>query len=139
MTTDSSQNQGYANSDILKKPATMSHTISLPPSTSIPQIDRTDDSPHTPFPKAYRRVKEFLKKMLRAEVDLLQHDRNRAHPLLQEIGAAKAVEELRIQLMAFACQQWPFTAALNDQTTLAWWELLEPSPHARVLAVRSIS
>lgn len=63
------------------------------------------------------------------------------HPLLTELGAAKAVRDFRVQLMAYAQGQWPFNDPLREdgaqpgRPVLQWWRDLERHPHARVLAV----
>jgi hypothetical protein len=132
---------GYAKSEIFAngkdnlKPATMPLTITIPALGRHHAARVTDDSDDTPHPKAYKRAKEFLKTMLRKELDRLKDDPNKVDPLLQEIGAKTAVEEFREQLKAYAYQQWPFNARVDDKTALLWWENLRTSPPARVLAV----
>ncbi len=127
----------YARADVLGKPTSMSNAFFLPPParthTRITSDDNDhDDSKDAPNPRAYRRVKEFLKTILRAEVD------KGTHPLIQELGAATIVTDFRRQLMTYARGEWPFQDPLGvegGRPVLDWWLNLEKHPHARVLAV----
>ena len=97
-----------------------------------------DDSEYAPNPRAYRRVKKFLKEQLKLELAVKPEAR---HPLLLEIGAKTAASELRTQLMAYARSEYPFNQSLEPfahsaQPVLAWWQALADHHFARVLAVR---
>jgi hypothetical protein len=105
-----------------------------------------DDCQSTPFPKAYNRVKTFLKEMLRNEIDLTTRDMAVAatkdtniNPLIQELGPKETVFQFRKQLLAYARNEWPFNNLVTGSNTLAWWELLREHPHAHVLAVSNQS
>lgn len=132
---------GYSRSDILRKPTTsLSNTIIIPPARhergKQQANEDEDDSEKAPFPRAYRRVKDYLKEQLQGELE------RKTHPLLLKIGEAKAAEELRAQLMAYACSEYPFNASLDytsGRPVLQWWCDLESHAHARVLAVCSMS
>ncbi|KAI0755573.1 ribonuclease H-like domain-containing protein [Fomes fomentarius] len=117
-------NPKYARADVLGKPTSMSNAFFLPPParthTRITSDNNDqDDSKDAPNPRAYRRVKEFLKILLRAEVD-----KGTTSPL-----------------MAYARGEWPFQDPLGvegERPVLNWWLNLEKHPHARVLAMLTI-
>lgn len=122
---------------MLKKPTTMSVTLKIPPrkQSRDREMNTTESVPHT---KAYTRVKEFLKQMLRDIIDFAAHNldaSNPCHRLVAKLGPSKVVTEFRQQLLAFARQEWPFTDPFPDGDALSWWEALGQHPHARVLAV----
>jgi len=141
--SENSDYTGYSRSDVLKKPTTMSATISLHArkNNNLQNPANTpDDSQSTPFPKAYNRAKEFLKVMLRNEIDLTARDpvvtkQANINPLIQDLGPPEVVNQFRKQLLAYARNEWPFTNPITGGNTLAWWESLERHPHAQVLAV----
>lgn len=129
---------GYTCSDVLKKPTTMSATLKLPPGKQG-LCDRNVDIESVPHMRAYTRVKEFLKQMLRNIIESApgpNHDMSSpCHRLVAQLGPTKVVSEFRKQLLAFARQEWPFTDSIRDGDALSWWESLRQHPHARVLAV----
>jgi hypothetical protein len=96
-----------------------------------------------PHPRAYHRAKEFLKPMLRTMVERAQarlstNQQQIEDPisqLLRDIGPTGIVDEFKRQLEAYWRNEWPFNTPLRDGNTLAWWKVLLPHPHARVLAV----
>jgi hypothetical protein len=95
------------------------------------------NSPPIRFPRAYNRVKEFLKDMLKRILERYRTHPNEAmHPVIKELGAVKTVEGFRTQLQAFWRNEWPFNQPVVKGDPLAWWKNLELHPHARVLAVR---
>jgi len=84
------------------------------------------------YPGAYKRVKDFLKDMLRPEVD--RHETKQI-PTLKGLTSAEIVDGLRRQLDTFWRAEWPFDQQVNDHDPLAWWESLRYHTHARILAV----
>lgn len=138
--------QGYARSDILKKPTTMSPTITVPVRTSsvaagaaAPSATSTatpiDDSSQAPYPGTYRRVKAFLKTVLKAELDLEPDLQKR---IVKELGQKATVEKFRRQLLAYARGEYPFNAPMREgMRTIDWWRELEYHVHGHVLAVSS--
>ncbi|KAG1760356.1 hypothetical protein EDD22DRAFT_781244 [Suillus occidentalis] len=127
----------YPLSDNIMKSALAAPTIRIP--AQISNVSASAERP-MPHPRAYHRVKEFLKPMLRAMVE-----HNKVHELkdpisllVHEIGAAGVVDEFRRQLEAYFHNEWPFNTPLQDGNTLAWWNMLLPHPHARVLAALAV-
>jgi hypothetical protein len=88
-----------------------------------------------PYHNAYKRVKEYLKQLLRPEVE--RHNTQLIENLKQ-LTQAQIVNGLRNQLHAYWCGEWPFDQQVKDGDPLKWWISLIPHPHARVLAVRYI-
>ncbi|KIJ56071.1 hypothetical protein M422DRAFT_239273 [Sphaerobolus stellatus SS14] len=118
----------------------MSYTITLPGLSGMLVINTQDDSLRTPFPAAYRRVKEFLKKQMRAEI------RAGLHPLVKSIvkdHGENSVEEilnteLRTQLLNCALGAWPFANKDMKNGPLEWWKDLQEHPNARALTMLAI-
>ena len=121
---------GYPLSEYLKKPSP--GVIVIPPliqrngSNAVP-------SKQIPYYNAYKRVKEFLKDLLRPEVE-----RHETHPIpaLKQLTPAQIVEGLRHQFDGYWRGEWPFDQQVEDNNPLAWWASLCHHPHTRVLAVR---
>ncbi|KAJ3512736.1 hypothetical protein NMY22_g15246 [Coprinellus aureogranulatus] len=90
-----------------------------------------------PFNAAYQRVKEFLKKMLKAMLDVAKRKPDESEPLLQEISPAQAVSELRDQLEAYwrGAGIWMYNAGLPSNDPLDWWETVAKNPKGRVLGM----
>ena len=130
---------GYPLSDNIMKPVLAAPTIWIPAQT--PNMTAATHSRRPiPHPRAYHRTKEFLKPMLRTMVERAQTQSSHQLEdpislLLQDIGAAGIVDEFKHQLEAYWCNEWPFNTPIPDGNTLAWWNMLLPHPHARVLAV----
>lgn len=127
----------YARANVLAKPTSVSNAIYVPPprtqsksSNGAPQ----DDSLSAPIPRAYTRVKTFLKELLHGIIT------SNSHPLVSTLGEAGLADELRYQLLAYAWGEYPFNTPLPADTSsgrpvLQWWLHLEHHVHARVLAV----
>lgn len=114
----------------------MSKTIRVPANRTPSDASALpDDSDGVPFPSAYRRAKEFLKKLLKAEVEKPSDER---HPHVASLGKQKIVEEFRRQLLSYARGEWPFNVprAVSERP-LDWWRAFEEDPRARTLAVCS--
>jgi hypothetical protein len=63
------------------------------------------DAESVPHTRAYNRVKEFLKRMLRDIIDFAGQNldaSNPCHRLVAQLGPNKVVHEFRQQLLAFA-------------------------------------
>lgn len=118
----------------------MSNAIFVPPASRRTQSKSAngkktpeDDSKMAPIPRAYTRVKTFLKTLIEGVIEA------NVHPLIAQLGAAQLVEDLRHQLLAYARGEHPFDAPLpaegGGRPVLQWWLDLEHHKHARVLAV----
>jgi hypothetical protein len=124
----------------------MLHTITIPPKGSRTQtahVSNELDPASTPYPRAYHRAKEFLKKMLRRELEADERSEvPRNSPisiLIRKVGGApQIVNEFRQQILAYARHEYPFNEPLHDDNPLGWWEGLENHRHARVVAVCSV-
>lgn len=132
---------GYSRSDILRKPTTMSTTLVIPAKNPSSLEIPNQSSESVPYPRAFERVKEFLKDILRNEVQLLQKsDPGTDSPLrsfIRRTGISASVDHFRKQLTAYARTEYPFTDALpTNGDTRQWWENLAHHPHAHILAVR---
>lgn len=117
----------------------MSVTLKIPPGKQSLPCDRDVDTDSVPHVRAYTRVKEFLKQILRDIIEFAGQNldaSNPCHRLVAQLGPNKVVSEFRQQLLAFARQEWPFTDPTPNGDALSWWESLAQNPHARVLAVR---
>jgi hypothetical protein len=115
----------------LKKPST---NVIVIPSLQSRNISSVPNKP-LPYPAAHKRVKDFLKAMLRPEVE-----RHETCPILalKQLAAAEIVDGLRVQLDAFWWNEWPFDQQVENNDPLSWWESLRYHSHARVLAVCGI-
>jgi hypothetical protein len=122
---------GYSKQSILKKPVNMGTSISIPARNILQPPDDT-----VPIPRAYGRAKEFLKIMLRNEVELIQRSPGeQKDSSIQTLGVHTIIDEFRKQLIAYVQGNWPFDVP-HGGNTLEWWERVKKHPHARVLAVR---
>jgi len=113
---------GYTRSDVLKRPTTMGHTITMPPTHSGPSALQV------PYPAAFARTKEFLKVLLKPLCEA-------QHKFIMNIGVKKAMREMVRQLEMYARCEGPFTSPPGSDT-LSWWRALSESSDANVLAVR---
>ena len=124
-------------SDYLVKPVVAVPTIVIPPQNTAEIPKRIQHS--LPHPRAYTRVKESLKQMLRAMLDRYKanpHATDAFSQIVREHGVAGTVDALRHQLDAYWRQEHPFNShAVKDGNTLAWWQVLASHPDAQVLAV----
>ena len=115
----------------------MSHTVTIPAKSNRTAVP--DNMESTPYPRAYDRAKQFLKEMLRKEVETTERSTSqRKSPiacLIGEVGAPQVVNDFRKQLLAYARQEYPFNDACHENGAAEWWEALEQHRHARVLAV----
>ncbi|CDO75074.1 hypothetical protein BN946_scf184703.g4 [Trametes cinnabarina] len=125
----------FLDPDILAKPTSMSTAIFVPPAATGDDAS-SDDSHKAPIPRAYTRVKIFLKNLLQAEMKLM------AQPLVKELEEADLADELRDQLLAYARGEYPFKQRLDrsqsSQPVLKWWLDLKEHRHARTLAMLAI-
>ncbi|OJT07823.1 hypothetical protein TRAPUB_1283 [Trametes pubescens] len=132
----------YVRSDVLARPTSMSNAIFVPPASRRKQSKSSntntpdDDSEMAPIPRAYTRVKMFLKTLIQGVIEA------NVHPLVAELGPAQLVEDLRNQLLAYALGEHPFDVPLpaegGGRPVLQWWLDLEHHRHARVLAMLAI-
>src|SRR3982074_2140432 len=118
---------------------------------TIPGAKRSGDSmsgtvshhpPPIPYPIAFNRAKEFIKVLLRNELDLLDHDGSEKpllFSLVKKAGGSRSVvvDRCKHQLEAYARNQWPFNVGgISDEVdTLTWWEHLVHNDGSDVLAV----
>ncbi|PVF95660.1 hypothetical protein CPB86DRAFT_787785 [Serendipita vermifera] len=123
----------YMRSDILRKPTTMSHTITVPQSPSHNVTESGDDSLKTPIPAAYARVRDFLKTMLIAEDRAPIHNR-----LYATLSNGEFIRRFREQLYRYAWGFEPFNQQWDGNGTLKWWMSLEGHPEASCLAMLAI-
>ena len=113
----------------------MSATIRIPS-----QTEETDSADSVPFKRAYDHAKDFLKLLLRNDIEWADRSPDNlksAHRLIQEYQTADLIDEFRQQLLAYARKEYPFTDPVTHGDVLHWWETLEHHPRARVLAVRA--
>jgi len=113
---------GYVRSDVLKRPTTMGHTITVPPMHSDPS------PPQVPYLAAFIRTKEFLKVLLKPLCAA-------KHEFIMNIGVKRAMKEMVRQLELYARGEGPFASPPRSDT-LSWWRALSESCDANVLAVR---
>ncbi|KAI0820926.1 ribonuclease H-like domain-containing protein [Irpex lacteus] len=121
----------YPISDYLLIPPTANPSITVP----HPGIDLT-----MPYPRAYDRVKEYTKDLLKAMIAYQQqHSESNVEPLLKSLTLKELSIELKRQLEAFWRGQYPFNRPLtSSMDSLAWWFQFQKHPDARVLAMLSI-
>lgn len=91
-----------------------------------------------PYPRAYDRVKEYTKDLLKAMIAYQQqHPESNVEPLLKSLTPKELSIELKRQLEAFWRGQYPFNRPLtSSMDSLAWWLQFQEHPDARVLAVK---
>lgn len=114
--------------------------MSLPPRN--PPIAPQNKAAIAAHPKALRRATDFLKILLRNEVDYFRKRESerefereseasdKEDSLISQLGPKAFITEFQQQLGAYASKQWPFDVPLKDGDTLGWWESLEKHPHA---------
>lgn len=129
----------YPTSDFVIKPVVAAPAIVIPPQnpTKILACARRP----LPHPRAYNRVKESLKPMLRAMLDRCKmnpHATDAFSQTVREYGPTGTVDELRLQIDAFWRQEHPFNRPMKDGNTLAWWQAFEHHPGAQVLAALAV-
>lgn len=87
-----------------------------------------------PHPRAYDRVKEFVKETFAAMAD-----RKQDYPLLVKLGIKRASMDLKKQLEAYWLDEAPFGKVepekLKGVTPFQYWKQYETNQHAQVLAV----
>ncbi|KAG6379575.1 hypothetical protein JVT61DRAFT_10079 [Boletus reticuloceps] len=121
----------YPLSDFLMKPTLASATsIRIPPRNPSNKQASTSDHP-MPHPRAYERVKEFLKNRLKIMLDSVQAS-NLDHTdelavIVQKIGPVSVVEEFRHQLRTYWLGEWPFDDPVVNNDPYTWWETLKPT------------
>ena len=123
---------GYPHSEYLKKSTPGLGVIVIPPQVQKNSLNIASNAERMPYANAHKRVKEFLKVLLRPEVD-----RHETHPIpaLMQLTTAQIVDGLRHQIDAYWRGEWPFDQKVENNDPLAWWTSLCHHPHARVLAV----
>ena len=125
---------GYPLADYLKKPPTITIPAAYQQSTPRPAV--VNPPPTLLYPRAYNRVKNYLKDMLRTQLTRHEtHPDDRMHPIFTELSAVRIVEDLRHQLEAYWHNEWPFDTPVKDGDPLTWWRNLSDHPHGRVLSV----
>ena len=93
---------GYPLSDYLKKPSP--RVIVIPPLNQ--RNGATAPNDRLPYHNAHRRVKDFLKDLLRPEVE--RHETHPIPALKQAPTSSQIVDGLRHQLDAYWHNEWPF-------------------------------
>ena len=131
---DRGNGTGYPNADFFKKHVPSATAVIIPSRTGKPAPQ---------FPSAYARVKNFLKTLLRNEIEYREtHPDHPWPPPLISLQPADIVDELRIQLEAYWRGEWPFTSIEDSNTVevhpLEWWQERSDWHGARVLAVCTI-
>ncbi|KAL7280348.1 hypothetical protein ACG7TL_005266 [Trametes sanguinea] len=106
-----------------------------PPEPSI-TVPRQGTNMTLPHPRAYDRMKEFVREALKA-----MYKRHDDHPeehldrILVELGRNRASIELKQQLESYWLGLYPFDAPIGTRSTLAYWTDLKSHPNARILAI----
>ena len=130
---------GYSASDALLRPASVSHTIRLPA--------RAQNQPlpvDVPYPNAFKRAKEYLKKILRDEAEYYKANptmpQSPIGQIICKLGEKAVVDKFRTQILAYARRDYPFQEPKVDGegetgNVLTWWRDLSSHPLAQVLAV----
>ncbi|KAJ3860461.1 ribonuclease H-like domain-containing protein [Lentinula novae-zelandiae] len=107
-------------------------------------IDQTPDDPYfTMFYLSPHKIHELrysqkaLKETLQNEINFYKKNPTMASiaPLMEKARSARVLaEEFVPQLLAFSCQEYPFTDPLGEKSELEWWKELALHPKARTLA-----
>ncbi|KXN87127.1 hypothetical protein AN958_09181 [Leucoagaricus sp. SymC.cos] len=115
-----------------------------PTSTALPLVipaldpatgQRLRPSPEMSYPAAFRRVKDFLKDMLRSLCDWAKEHPNELHDSLFRQSPSELSRALQSQLTAFWHGEYPFSVPMmSDSDPMAWWGSMLRIPHAQVLA-----
>ncbi|KAE9389124.1 hypothetical protein BT96DRAFT_1025171 [Gymnopus androsaceus JB14] len=91
------------------------------------------------FPKAYQRLKELLKSMLQALLNLPENKSpERLETLFGERSKIQIVNRFKTQLEDFWYGRRPFNEPLRDYTSLEWWRRLQRDSNASIIAVLAI-
>ena len=89
------------------------------------------------FPKAYQRLKELLKSMLQALLNLPENKSpERLETLFGERSKIQIVNRFKTQLEDFWYGHRPFNESLRDYTSLEWWRRLQRDSNASIIDVR---
>ncbi|TRM58371.1 ribonuclease H-like domain-containing protein [Schizophyllum amplum] len=129
---------GYPMSDILLVAPTMNPTVMIP----RPGIDLS-----MPHPRAYDRVKEYLKQRLRYRIfphyDLVykehgQREARRLYRSIHDLGKAGCRDALKTQLQMYWQREYPFNDIVENDDSYAWWKTLLSHPKANVLAMLAV-
>ena len=123
-------------SDVLLIAPTMNPSIVIPrPGTDLSVTN----------PRAYDRVKQYLKDRLRTRI-FPHYDRvlsthgidevKRIYGPIHALGKDGAIKALRTQLKDYWRREYPFHEDVAGGDSLAWWQKLIEHPRANVLAVR---
>ena len=89
-------------------------------------------------PRAYMRVKGFLKQHLKIMLQYTSAHLNADDALsvlMRGSGTATIVEEFRCQLESYWLNEWPFNIPVTNNDPYMWWKSLCAHPHAWVLSV----
>jgi len=108
-------------------------TISIPPQGSRPQPITTK------YPRAYERLREYLRNILKLMLEQIQSstDPNIGHPVLREKGISTLVNDLKHQIELFWNGEYPFHVIDIEKITdpLGWWCDIGRHGGAKVLSV----
>ncbi|KAI0643457.1 ribonuclease H-like domain-containing protein [Trametes meyenii] len=103
------------------------------PSITVPRQGTDLTMPH---PRAYDRMKEFVKKALRDMLERVKtHPDDYHDPILVNISAKKASQDLKNQLEAYWKGEYPFNEPICPKDPLAYWTEMKHHSSSRILAV----
>ena len=97
----------------------------------------------TKYPRAYERLREYLRNMLKPMLERIQSssDPSVGHPDLREKGVSTSVKDLKHQIELFWNGEYPFRVTDVGKITnpLDWWRDIGRYDGAKVLSVRNIN
>ncbi|KAJ3767396.1 hypothetical protein FB446DRAFT_707851 [Lentinula raphanica] len=130
-------NTRYSSQDFLKPNLTI--TIPSTQPHQNPSVSQQSAALRTPFPDAYERLKEVLKKLLRDVLYLPENDSDECRErLFGECSKVAIADSLKTQVEDFWYGRRPFNAPLSQRTSLEWWRRLQRNSNANVLAFLAI-
>ncbi|KAJ3753918.1 ribonuclease H-like domain-containing protein [Lentinula raphanica] len=127
----------YSSQDFLKPNLTI--TIPSTQPHQNPSVSQQSAALRTPFPDAYERLKEVLKKLLRDVLYLSENDSDECRErLFGECSKVAIADSLKTQVEDFWYGRRPFNAPLSQRTSPEWWRRLQRESNANVLAFLAI-
>ncbi|SRR5260221_7082981 len=93
----------------------------------------------TKFPRAYERLCEYLRNMLKPMLERIESSTNPTigHPVLRQKGVIASVRDLKCQIELFWNGDYPFCVTDIEKVTdpLGWWRDIGRHEGAKVLSV----
>ena len=122
---------GFDRKDFLKESLNIHIRVSQPMSTL--------SSAQNLYPRAYEKIRAFLRDMLRSMLEVIEdsNDPKVGNKILREKGFKSSVSSLSEQINLFWREEYPFRVLDHEKIVdpLKWWIDMAKHDHANVLGV----